>query len=196
MRSTTRRRSASSATIVDVAGHRGRRRARPVPAFHAEGDLRAAARGRRHARRHRRHRPDAVRRTRRRDPAAGRFGADPRLRHQLLLEPRGETVDRNAGRHAMHRRDRERIPLPRQRAGSEGAGRRGLAVGRDRRHAGRAEACEVARPRAYARDLQRRDQLDGAANGADVPYPRRHRESASRRPRRSPRNWSRSFCWR
>ena len=41
------------AHVVDVQGERRRGRARAVPALHAEGDLRAAARGRRHARRHR-----------------------------------------------------------------------------------------------------------------------------------------------
>ena len=41
-----------------------RRRARPVPPLHAEGDLRAAARDRRHARRRRRHLARAVRRRR------------------------------------------------------------------------------------------------------------------------------------
>ena len=54
----------------------------------------------------------------RRRAARRRFRADPRLRHELLLEPRREAVDRDARRHSVHRRDRERIPLPRQRAQS------------------------------------------------------------------------------
>ena len=74
------------------------------------------------------------------DAAAGRQRADPRLRHQLLLEPGREAVDRVAGAHPLHGRDRQRVPLPRQRAQPERAGRRRVAVGRDRRHAGGAEA--------------------------------------------------------
>ena len=57
-----------------------------------------------------------------------------------------QAVDRDARADAVHGRDRQRIPLSRQRAAREGAGRRRVAVGRDRRHARRAEAREVARP--------------------------------------------------
>ena len=161
--------------VVDVRGVGRCGRARPVSPFHAEGDLRAAARRRRHARGRRA--ASTLRCSARRPPrpAAGRLGADPRLRHELLLEPRRQAVDRDARRHAVHGRDRERVPLSRQRAEPEGAGGRRVAVGRDRRHAGGAQAREVARPRAHARDLQRRDELDGAADGAHVSHARRHR---------------------
>ena len=69
-------------------------------------------------------------------------------------------------RHPVPGRDRQRIPLPRQRAQPERAGRRRLAVGRDRRHAGRAEARAGARPRAHARDLQRRRRARWCARRA------------------------------
>ena len=45
----------------------------------------------------------------------------------------------------------------------EHAGGAGFAIGRDRRHARRPDACAVAGSRPYARDLQRRDERDGAA---------------------------------
>ncbi len=144
-------------------GRRGR--ARALSALHAEGDLRAAARGRRHARRRGRHRRRPLRRERRGDAGGGRQRADPRLRHQLLLEPGREAVDRVAGADSLPGGNRQRIPLPRQRAEPERAGGRGVAVGRDRGHARRARPREGAGARAHARHLQRRHQLDGAADG-------------------------------
>ena len=60
-------------------------RARALPALHAEGDLRAAARGRRHAGGRRSDHAGAVRRRARERVLRGvELGADPRLRHQLL----------------------------------------------------------------------------------------------------------------
>ena len=102
---------------------------------------------------------------------------DPRLRHELLR--RGWS--RSCGSRRLRGmpcagRDRERIPLPRQRAESRCAGRRRLAIGRDRRHARRAQARAGARARAHARDLQRRDELDGAADRARLSDARRHRD--------------------
>ena len=55
------------------------------------------------------------------------------------------------------------------------AGRRGVAVRRDGRHAGGAEARAVAGAPAHARDLQRADELDGAPDRTDLPDARRHR---------------------
>ena len=66
--------------------------------------------------------------------------ADPRLRHQLLLGAHREILDRVARAAADAGRDRERVPLPRQRARPGHAGGRGVAIGRDRRHARRAAA--------------------------------------------------------
>jgi hypothetical protein len=45
--------------------------------------------------------------------------ADPGLRHQLLRRPDRQVLDRIGGQAAGERRDRQRIPLPRQRAASE-----------------------------------------------------------------------------
>ena len=66
-----------------------------LPALHAEGDPRAAARGRRHHRRRdqrRRRRGRPVRRGRGRDLPRRGFGADPRFRHQLLLGAGGQAT--------------------------------------------------------------------------------------------------------
>ena len=65
-------------------------------------------------RRHRRRRCSA--RTPRAMLRARRQRADPRLRHELLLGARREAVDRNARAHSLHGRDRQRVPLSRQRA--------------------------------------------------------------------------------
>ena len=74
------------------------------------------------------------------------------------------------------RRDRERIPLPRQRAEPAHAGRHDHAERRDRRHARRAEARARARHGAHADDLQRRDQRDGARVRAGLHHARRRRD--------------------
>ena len=58
-------RARGPAPVVPCEGARRRRRARPVPAFHAEGDLRAAEGDRQHARRHRHDFAGVVRRDRR-----------------------------------------------------------------------------------------------------------------------------------
>ena len=111
----------------------------------------------------------------RRGAAAGRPRADPRLRHQLLRGHGRAAVDRIAGADPLRSRDRQRIPLPRQRAASVDAGRRGVAVRRDRRHAGGAQARAGAGTPAHARHLQRADELDGAPDRTDLPDARRHR---------------------
>ena len=127
----------------------------------------------------------------------GRFGADPRLRHQLLLGPRRQAVDRDRWRRcrctveiASEYRYRDSVPQPKS------AGRRHLAVGRDRRHPGRAEAREVAGPQAHARHLQRRHQRAWCARpswcSSRGPGPR----SAWPRPRRSPPSSPPCSCWR
>ena len=157
-------------------GERRDRGARALPPLHAEGDLRAAAGGRGHARGRGRHRPDAVRRRRAAGVDRHRQRAGARLRHQLLRRVGGEVLDREPRAHPLPGRDRERVPLPRQRAQPERAGRRRLAVGRDGRHAGGAEAREGARPPAHARDLQRRHVDDGAADEARLSHARRHRD--------------------
>ena len=84
--SSTRDGRARRARGAHRQGGRRRGRARPVPPLHAEGDLRAAARGRRHAR-ERRARIDAGavrRRSARRCSRGVDSRADPRLRHELL----------------------------------------------------------------------------------------------------------------
>ena len=48
--------------------------------------------------------------------ARRRLGPDPRLRHQLPRGMVGALLDREHRRHAVHGRDRERVPLPRDRA--------------------------------------------------------------------------------
>ena len=62
-------------------------------------------------------------------------GARARLRHQLLLGHGRTAVARGRCRHTGAGRNRQRIPLSRQRAQSRCAGRRHFAVGRDGGHA-------------------------------------------------------------
>ncbi len=119
------RRHAGRARSADRASAQRRGRTRPVPALHAEGNLRAAARDRRHARRRDRHRcrscsATGAPRVFKRD----RHGADPGLRHELLPRLDREVLARDDREDPDAGRDRERIPLPRQRAEPEDAGRR------------------------------------------------------------------------
>ncbi len=97
LRDRRRPRRARRAARHHRRGFERRGRAGAVPALHAEGDLRAAARGRRHAGQRRVHRPGAVRLEGRRGAAAGRPGAAARLRHQLLRRHGRAAVDRVAG---------------------------------------------------------------------------------------------------
>ena len=153
-------------------------RARPLPPLHAEGDPRAAEGARRLARADPRRRREAgpVRRWRGRGAARRRRGADPRLRHQLLRRL-GRALLAGVDREdPHHRRDRERVPLPRLGPEPAEPRRHDLAVGRDPRHDGGAEARAGARPGAHARDLQRARERDPALVAARVLHPRRRRD--------------------
>ena len=89
--------SASSATVVDVPRQRRRGRARTVPHFMQKEIFeqpRAVADTLEGVARHRRRRCSAPRPPRSCRDVDSR--ADPRLRHELLLEPRRQAVDRNA----------------------------------------------------------------------------------------------------
>ena len=157
------------------SGRRRRGRARTVSALHAEGDLRAAARRRRHARGHR---VDRARRCSAPRPPSVLPKVDSVLilacgtsyYSSLVAKQWIETLAKMPCTVEIASEYRYRDSVP----NDEGARRRRLAVRRDRRHARRAEACEVARPPAHARDLQRRDELDGAPDRARVPDARRH----------------------
>ena len=76
-------------------GAQRRGRTGPVPALHAEGNLRAAARHCRHAGRRARHHARAVRRRRLQGLQGRRPGADPGLRHQLLLRHHRQVLARS-----------------------------------------------------------------------------------------------------
>ena len=162
-----------------------RGRARPVPALHAEGDLRAAARHRRHARRHRpgtatRSVPTCSMQENDGRVAAAAFAA---IDSVLILACGTSYYSGLTAKYwlesvakiptqvevASEYRYRDSVPEP------EDADRRHQPVGRDRRHAGRAEAREVARPHAHARDLQRRHVGHRAADRARLPDARRRR---------------------
>jgi asparagine synthetase B (glutamine-hydrolysing) len=88
----------------------------------------------------------ALRRRRRQNAGRRRFCPAARVRDQLLRRADSEKLDRVACAAADAGRDRQRIPLPRQRAERERAGGGHFAIGRDRRHAGGAQACALARP--------------------------------------------------
>ena len=132
------------------AGREGR-----LPALHAQGDPRAAARHRRHAARppayrSGRRRPRGVR-GRRQVAAPGRAA---RLRHLVPRRSGRQVPDRVGGPHPVRGRSGERVPLSRSRRRPRRHDRRDLAERRDRRHPGRREG--GARPRLpRARDLQR-----------------------------------------
>ena len=53
--------------------------------------------------------------------ARHRQRADPRLRHQLLRRPHRALLDRGDGRHPVHGRGRQRIPLSRRRRRTRGS---------------------------------------------------------------------------
>ena len=159
-------------------GAQRRGRAGPVPALHAKGDLRAAARHCRHAGRpgrDHRHQPRAVRRRRLQGLQGRGAGADPGLRHQLLQRQHRQVLAGVDRRHPHQRGDRQRIPLPRQRAQPEDAGRHHQPERRDRRHAGRAEARARPGHAAHADHLQRGHQRDGARMQLRLHHARRGR---------------------
>ena len=123
-------------------GHlgRGRRREGRLRDLHAEGDPRAAGRGRGDD-----HRPAADagrrrplrRRARRRLPARHRADRDRRLRDLLPLGPDRPLRDRAVGAGPGRDGHRLRVPLPRAGPPAERPGHRDHPVGRDRRHARR-----------------------------------------------------------
>ncbi len=86
----------------------------------------------------------------------------------------GKFLIEQLARHPVRGRLRQRVPLPRSGPRPGHAADRGLAVGRDRRHARRGRGGARAR-RQGARDLQRRRLVDRAA--------RRRRALHARRPR-------------
>ena len=122
-------------------GHRGRREER-LRDLHAEGDLRAARRRRRDARR-----PDPARRARAGEPGPERDrAAEPapdRDRRRGHLVPRGRRRplhDRGVGAGAGRARHRERVDLPQPGALEGHARDRDLAVRRVARHRQRDQA--------------------------------------------------------
>ena len=175
-------------------GAQRRGRTGPVPALHAEGNLRAAARHRRHAGRRARHHARALRRRRLQGLQGSRSGADPGLRHQLLLWQHRQVLAGVDRRHPDQRGDRQRIPLPRQRAQPAHAGRDHHAKRRDRRHAGGAETCARPGHGAHADDLQRGHQRHGARMRLRLHHPRRAWRWAWPRPRPSPPSWWACSC--
>ena len=156
------------------------RREGPVPALHAQGNPRAAARRRRYAAGARRQRRACSR------PRSGRprpqvFGArrkraHRRLRHELPRRHRRALLHRAVLPAAVPRRDRERIPLPQPGRAAEVAAGDHLAVGRDRRHAGGDAARQAARVSRDARHLQRARELAGARIGPGDADARRSRD--------------------
>ena len=135
-------------------------------ALHAQGNPRAAARRRQHAAGARGQRP----------PARGRVRARPRPRsssapRHVHIVACGTSFHAGIGRALLHRadlqdslrgRDRQRIPLSQSAGAAELAVRDHLAVGRDRRHAGRAAPGQAVRLSLDACDLQRPGELAGA----------------------------------
>ena len=124
----------------------------------------------------RRHLARAVRRRRAPRVQGDRPGADPGLRHQLLQRLGRQVLARGDRQDPDRGRDRQRIPLPRQRAEPAHAGRHHHPERRDRRHAGGAEARARARHGAHADGLQRRHQRDGARVRAGLHHARRRRD--------------------
>src|SRR5213078_2251927 len=153
-------------------GHGAERRLQALP---PEGDPRAAAGDHRHhARPHRAGGGRGAAR-RRRGPAPG--GADPArggggVRHGVARLPGRQVPARAPGRPPLRGRLRERVPLPQPDPRPANPAGRGVAVGRDGRHAGggRGGAREGhARPR----HLQRGRLLDRAAVERRALHPRR-----------------------
>ena len=169
--------ASSRATSITVEAHRRRGRAGSVSPLHAEGNLRAAARGGRHARSVSAHRSRrTVRRQRRRDicntiDSVLILACGTSYYSGLVAKQWIETL----ARHSVHveiaseYRYRDSVPNPHALVvvvSQSGETADTLAA---LKHA------QVARPRAHARHLQRRDELDGAPDRARVPDARRHR---------------------
>ncbi len=195
-------------------GHRLRRQPRRGPALprrlgprrrregrlrlvHAQGDLRAAARGRRRA----------ARPPRRGRPAPARRGPDQRRRaaRRSTRSSSSAAAPPNYaghGREVRHRaldpdpvrgRARPRVPLPRPDPDPQHPGRRDQPVRRDRRHPDGDPARAQAEGQG-ARDLQHQRLDDPARVRRGDLHPRRARRSASPRPRASSPSWSPATC--
>ena len=171
-----------------------------LPALHAQGDPRAAARRARHrARPRRRSRPAQVFLHEIEIPdealRGGRARRHPGLRHVVARGAGRQVPDRGAGAHPGRSGLRLGVPLPQSDRVDEHAGDRHHAVGRDGRHARRAAGGQD-EGRAKHRDLQRRRQHGDARGGRHGLHARRARRSAWPRPRPSPRSSSRCTCSR
>ena len=172
-----RERRAGRASGEGSALRRRRGRARRVSPLHAQGDPRAAAGDRRHARRAHQRRPHPARdlRHRRARPAGENAQrAHRRLRHQL---PRRRWSRATGSRAWPAFRATSRSPrstatatpvVPRRHAV-----RHHVAVRRDRRHAGGTAPGQAARLSASARHLQRAGIIDRARIGTGADDPRR-----------------------
>ena len=154
-------------------GPLGRREGR-LRVLHAQGDRRAARRGRRHPARALRRRPHRARRAApvRSGTARDRQGLHRRLRHRLSLRAAGQVRDRALDPAARRGRAGQRVPLPRPGAGPQHAGDRDLAVRRDRRHA-RGGAARQGAEGQGAGDLQHQRQPDPARMRRGALHPRR-----------------------
>ena len=130
---------------------------------------------------------------RRRSPR-GPQGVRGRVRHRLPRGSRGQVRDRALDTASGRDRDRLRVPLSRPRAGSAHADACRAPVGRDDRHARSGAACAAPRFTVSPSRTRwvRRSRERPTACCTRTPAPR----SASPRPRRSPRRWSRSIWWR
>ena len=169
----------------------GGRREGAVPALHAQGDLRAAERARRHAVRARRQqarRARVARAARRRAAAEGAEHPHRRVRHELSRRQRRPLLVRVDRRRAVPGRDRERVPLSQRRRAAEHAVPDAVAVRRDGRHARSAAHGEDRGLLGVADDLQQPAQLDGARVRSRHDDAGRAPRSASRAPRRSRRS--------
>ena len=173
------RRRRRAARARDRGGHlgRGRGRAGRLRHLHAQGDPRAARRGRRDD-----HRPAAGGRLGRpeRAPADPRGRAvaaedrDRRLRHLLPRGPRRPLRHGDLGADPGRDGHRLRVPLPQSRGRPGGPRRRDHPVRRDRRHAGR-DAPRARARRSRPRDHQRDGQPGHARRRLGPVHPRRPR---------------------
>ena len=190
-----------AATVREASGrrgHAGRERDRPrrrhdrqgqLPPLHAEGDLRAAERHRRHARRLLQ--PGCADGGAARPPLRtgdwSRAGDHRRLRHLLLRRPRRPLLDRADRASAGGDRHRVRVPLPRAAAGRGERRALHLAIRRDRGHAGSAPLRTRGR-HAERRGGERAREHHGAGGGRGAAHLRRASRSGWRPRRRSRRN--------
>jgi hypothetical protein len=102
--------------------------------------------------------------------------AHPGLRHQLLQRQHRALLAGEHRRHPDHGGDRQRVPLPRQRARPAHAGRHHQPERRDGRHHRRAQARAQPGHGAHADHLQRGHQRHGARMRAGLHHARRRRD--------------------